>query len=211
MSDIGLMFDPKMIQAFLDGRKSLTRRTRGLGEINDNPDDWVAALYFSDGWWHFFKTQDAVHRHKPDMAIKCPFPVGARVYEKEAWATEKQYDHLKPKEIPRTATIFYVSDGVGEWPINLAIGKLRSSMFMPKWAARIWQEIVGVRPERVQDITEADAKREGVMAVIASDETDYRSGYRAAFADLWDRLSGRKYPWAKKVWVWRLELKEVKP
>jgi len=193
MTDIGLMYCPEEIQAFLEHRKTLARRTRGLGEINDNPDEWVAALYFSDGWWHFFKTQDAVHRHKPDMAIKCPFPVGARVYAKETFSTNPI--HYK-------ADGYELQEGEGQW---------HSSMFMPKRFARIWRPIIGVRPERVQDITEADAKREGVMALIASDETDYRSGYRAAFADLWDRLNGKRYSWKDNPYVWVISFRLLTP
>src|SRR4030042_431369 len=39
--------------------------------------------------------------------------------------------------------------------------KWRSSRFMPKWACRIWLEVVSVKPERGQDISEDDAKAEG--------------------------------------------------
>ena len=87
---------------------------------------------------------------------------------------------------------------------------------MPKKYARIWLEIVGVRVERVQDISDVDAMAEGVKSNIclaSLEEPDYREeiGYRYAFSVLWDSINGKKEgcSWADNPWVWIVEFKRV--
>lgn len=78
-------------------------------------------------------------------------------YIKEAWATEPQYDHLKPREIPNNAKIYYSLDGYDD----TIMGKKRSPLFMPQWAARHFIKITSNAPQRLQEITEEDAEAEG--------------------------------------------------
>jgi hypothetical protein len=75
--------------------------------------------------------------------------------------------------------------------------KWRPSIFMPRVASRILLELTGVRVERVQDISEADARAEGV-------------GSAAGYAALWDSLNAKRgYAWAANPWVWVLEFRRV--
>ena len=76
-------------------------------------------------------------------------------------------------------------------------GKWHSPLFMPKWASRIWLEIVSIRPERVQAITREDARFEGMVP-------DDCKGIITSFANLWDSLNP-KHPWDTNPWVWRIE------
>lgn len=86
------------------------------------------------------------------------------------------------------------------------------SIFMPRWASRITLEIVKVRVERLQDISENDARAEGCL-----DETPkslkYSAGFlepgvRRNYCDLWDRINGDG-AWAKNPWVWVIEFKPL--
>lgn len=84
----------------------------------------------------------------------------------------------------------------------------RPSIFMPRWASRILLEIAAVRVERVQDISEADAKAEGVGTLVAFTEP-CRAGYKC----LWDSINAERdggiYAWAKNPHVWVLEFRKL--
>jgi len=70
----------------------------------------------------------------------------------------------------------------------------RSGRFQPKWACRPQRwEIVSVRPESLQDITEEDSVWEGFYN-------------RECFSEAWDSINAKRgYPWEKNPWVWRIE------
>jgi hypothetical protein len=74
----------------------------------------------------------------------------------------------------------------------------RPSIHMPRWACRLVLPMVSVRVERVQDITEEDAKAEGVEPI----EGNYREGFR----EVWQDIYGT---WDANPWVWVAEWKEI--
>ena len=145
------------------------------------------------------------------LTQSCPYPVGTRVWVRETWAAIDYYDNRKPSQIPETNLVYraggpnlngedrqtFKIDGRGKW---------RPSIFMPKWAARIWLEITDVRVQRLQDISEEDAMAEGVdwrdYAGLASKTA------RKLFADLWESING-KDSWHANPWVWVYEFKRA--
>jgi len=83
---------------------------------------------------------------------------------------------------------------------------------MPRWACRLVLPLVSVRVERVQDITEEDAKAEGLWRT-ENGWTDGATGYdvtnaRAAFQELWTSIYGQE-SWDANPWVWVAEWKEI--
>lgn len=102
--------------------------------------------------------------------------------------------------------------------------KRRPSIYMPRWASRITLEIVDVRVERLQDISEADVFAEGVKITVDAEQTPLLrltgkfppSGYIkkhglvvAEYASLWETINGPG-SWALNPWVWVIEFRSVK-
>jgi hypothetical protein len=88
---------------------------------------------------------------------------------------------------------------------------------MPRWASRITLEIVSVRIERIQDISEGDAMAEGCYTngrgVWSVDGVAWYSCPSGCFRDRWNMLNGipagRPFGWDVNPWVWVLEFKRV--
>jgi hypothetical protein len=82
---------------------------------------------------------------------------------------------------------------------------------MPRWASRITLEVVAVRCERVQEISEADAHSEGFCSEW-SDPTKprYRQliSARSMFAGYWSFIHAKRgLGWGSDPWVWVIEFK----
>lgn len=97
--------------------------------------------------------------------------------------------------------------------------KRRPSIHMPRWACRTVLEITEVRVERVQDISEEDAKAEGVTRIdhgreyyfsAMRDEPDHRNwgDPTDAYKELWESIHG-KGSWELNPWVWVIEFRKV--
>lgn len=194
----GLPFCEEMVRAWLEGRKTVTRRLMRSQpiEFSDMP-----IIEFSDyghsgpGWYMC----DEEYPDEGSIFLAPPYRPGETVYIKEKWAVAKKYDHLPPSKIPQKGRSLI-------WYSNSTVvgnrGRWRSSRFMPEWAARSHARIVSVRPpERVQEITDDEALIEGFVDIR------YAGEERILFKALWDRL----YPgsWGRNDWVWPVELEKV--
>ena len=84
----------------------------------------------------------------------------------DKWAKARPGDVLWTRETwgPCAGGIVYRADDVGGTVRSPDGGKWRPSIFMPSWASRNDLEIVSIRRERVQDISDADIAAEGVDA-----------------------------------------------
>lgn len=103
------------------------------------------------------------------------------------------------------------------------------SIFMPRWASRITLRITDVRAERVQEISEEDARAEGIEwtedGPLHAHFLDPHFGgknvpawlnfrtAREAFAVLWDTINGDRpgCSWDDSPWVWVIEFERVQP
>jgi hypothetical protein len=89
--------------------------------------------------------------------------------------------------------------------------RLRPNIFLPKVAARIWLQVASVRVERLQDISEEDAKAEGIEAKetkLGPSYIDYNTGFcnglltaKECFRTLWQSINGGD-SWQGNPWVW---------
>lgn len=157
-----------------------------------------------------------------DETVKhCPYAVGQLLYVREPWRVDHVYD--KPSgsgHISDDAMIYW---GGEDFPFG---GRRRIARFMPKRFARTFIRVTGVRCERLREITEDDAVREGIDTRLHPDDgetvtwRDYRCttrdkfvhgsawGPKESFLSLWDAVNG-KDAHKENPWVWVIEFERV--
>jgi hypothetical protein len=204
--EIPILYSTAMIQAKLAGRKTQTRRTSKLDLINQNPDDWE--YVFDDGKHMFFsKTQeDLMH------IVKCPYGMpGDLLWARETW---NQVFVTTSNKFPEGHLEFrYKADHKGM--IIKGHDKYKPSIHMPKVAARIWDRVVSIRVERLQDINEEDVIAEGIE-VRESGYRNYRLKEDAflfmtakrSYQTLWESINGLE-SWEANPWVWVVTTENV--
>lgn len=154
VADRGIIFSAPMVLKLLAGEKTQTRRV----VTNKTALDWLAPGNF---------TPEFVA--EPDNHL-CPYGIpGDRLYVRETWYDDNGLRHTEPKPTAPDRFIEYRADhDCRNWeagcPCNDDAGRSswRPAIHMPKWAARIWLEITDVRVQRVQEISEGDARAEGI-------------------------------------------------
>ena len=85
-----------------------------------------------------------------------------------------------------------------------------SALFMPRKFSRLTLEIVNVGYERLQDITWNDCIKEGTFQFHGYiDEHGIRSEGKRLFAEMWDKINGKKHPWESNPFCWVIEFKRI--
>lgn len=213
-------------------------------------DDWVRIWNFEGGeCWGWNKNDDyeAYHLDTPPYAFKTR---GDKLWVRETFCLESSFgfgdidynppfddgrpvnrllgdDHFSPyweqahyrATDPTPELVIEGMDGPGcRW---------KPSIHMPRWASRIDLEVVSVRVERPHDISEEDAKAEGMVAGMIEPTWDeprsLGDGYSiqgmgchaspaGKFQILWIELNEKRgYGWDVNPWVWVVEFKRIKP
>ena len=199
-----IIFSAPMVRAILAGAKTQTRRV-----VKPEPQHWQWMVAFDDGT--FARVGEDFETNPFTSPLGQP---GDRL-----WVRESIYvDHINyvhgPLPNARPADVddmlYYRADGECCQQIpecscaEIGKPKWRSARFMPKWAARIWLEIIAVRVEQLQDIDQWGAYAEGVSK-SKSEVPNPVANYRA----LWDSINGKSHPWSTNPWVWAIEFKRM--
>lgn len=166
-----------------------------------------------------------VHAGGGNSTAKCPYGIpGDQLWVRETWQYADWSEDGQPYIRYRSddAVLLRAGDENSPevWatlsaPENYKIdGKAadhrwRPPVTMPRWASRITLEVLGVRVERLQDISEADAAAEGATWHENRPGRDYPRTKREAFSALWYVINGKKHPWESNPWVWVIEFKKV--
>jgi hypothetical protein len=204
-----ILFSGPMVKAILEGRKTQTRRVMV-------PQPVPSKVFAGQMRWK------RLCRPMDELALSCPYgKPGDRLWVRETWA-----------QIYRTGDYCIRDEGEffqcpcdgcrveyradtgnpypGEWPEDMAkeddeAPRWRPSIHMPRWASRLTVELVNVRAERLQDISEEDAAAEGVAF------TKYlNANARFHFKELWDSINAKRgYSWDSNPWVWVLDFERT--
>lgn len=142
----------------------------------------------------------------------CPYgKVGSRLWVKETYQTIYERPDgqrfcqapPRPPERRQKFWIEYAATIKDEEP-----PRWKSPIFMPRKYSRLTLEITDIRVERLQDISEDDAKAEGVIPSVAvgAEVIGGRfESYRVSFWQKWDSLNTkRSYSWESNPWVWKI-------
>ncbi len=202
MKEHPILFKSDMIKAILDGRKTQTRRVIKPQPHFPHMPDVYADLYDGGPEWAFWMPDN---RMTEPRTWKCPYGVpGGRLWVREKFAVMSNMGFAN--KLPRS--VLYAADS--STSPNL---KFRPSIFMPRWASRITLEVLSVRIERVQDISNADILAEGIIPLEGNPSADdlwdaFEDFYARAFRDLWDSINAKRgYGWDKNPFCWVVEFK----
>lgn len=221
MTDRPILFSGPMVRALLDGRKTQTRRV--LGEKRHK---LVAGLSSEEmesleiQGWNISDSDTCFGDH----LFKVPVSVGDRLWVRETWQTHSwaadcvtvryqaetqtkgftaQIEQIPYPNGDKNAFKFVPCKGPNYW---------RPSIHMPRWASRLTLTVTDVRVQRLQAISEQDAKAEGLKHWVTGAGSDWweaegvfngTSGCPVfSFKMLWNSLNDdRGYGWNANPWV----------
>lgn len=213
MKERPILFSAPMVRALLAGTKTQTRRVVKHPHAADI-DVWADA---GGGVWELGVTEAGVSASMGKL--KCPYgQPGDRLWVRETTAVD--YFDGPPHHGYRADWSSRAADVLPE-------PKWTPSIHVPRRASRLTLEVTGVRVERLQAISEADAVAEGIERVRGRDvpaamggnvETwrDYldperwQTTPRGSYFSLWESINGPG-SWAENPWVWVVEFKRVTP
>lgn len=157
----GLLFKAPMVRAVQKGIKTQTRRLV-------KPQSAI----LTDQMARSLGVQPPAQENQ--AVIPCPYGApGDRLWVREAWRTGQSADPQSGADLAGKGwPVFYEADGAVNWTGATSgglgfttPGRYRQARFMPRWASRILLEVTEVRVERLQDISEDDARAEGLSTV----------------------------------------------
>jgi len=246
MKERPIIFSADSVQAILRGEKTQTRRI-----LKPQPPSQERVMAQSGAMFGLLavyadQTAPGIWRVTgPVWAVRELMPTGQtewrshwaprdRLWVKEAFAlSAKDPDTHEPdvKDEDDWDAPIYRTDGENQGGGWTRDGKpipppWRSPLFMPRWASRITLEVGDIRVQRVQDISEEDAKAEGVpnvrewltsiaaeQPIIGTRKTFGDYPYTASFAVKWDEINGDRdggaYLWSKNPWIWVMSFRPI--
>lgn len=214
MSERPIIFSAPMVRAILDGRKTQTRRVvkpwPSMQEIVGTYGGKILAFKkrLGDGYWIWPNAKEIIIN-------ECPYGQrGDRLWVRENFAFVGGGDPgllLCQADWQETAKL-HKCDNADKPP------RWKPSIHMPRRASRITLEITGIRVERLQDISEEDARAEGAMfhdgrgighSGWRHDYKDVHENAKSSFNRLWNDINGAG-SWRANPWVWCISFERVK-
>lgn len=189
-----ILFNTEMVQAILQGRKTVTRRI-----IKGLPQDakrigWDMDTGNDKSYGEAMFQSDCIMITK-----KCKYLIGDILYVRETWGDydgEVSY-YLYKADFTEGQKGFWFEKEQIHW---VELPKWKPSIHMPKGAARIFLRVTDVKVERLQDITLSDVLKEGLEI-----EKYVTTPLMKKFSNLWDTTVKKelnRYGWDANPYVW---------
>ena len=224
MKERPILFSGPMVRAILEGRKTQTRRiVQPQPELI--PDISLAGKLTGSYsyWWYGSAAQTMIGVSM--MPQFCPYGNrGEKLWVRETFCEFADYHIIDGKRFAYRADSEHLRTFADSEQTRKELGyKWKPSIFMPRHASRITLEIVNVRVERLRDISEDDAKAEGIRELPLQEgepgawwSGDVMQGSVLhgrspvmAFRKLWDSINKDRAPWESDPWVWILEFRRI--
>lgn len=202
-----ILFNTDMVCAILDGRKTVTRRVM-------KPQPKMALTYILAGygcgkwsypsktahefWGEKYKRPDTMTKEDENALWTPPCNTDDILYVRETWADASENCGISGVSCGECHLFSpcYLYRATPDECFVCEDTKWRPSIHMPKEAARIWLKVTDVRVERLQDITEEQAKAEGITgyskdgklykyAVTNNWWIDYHRKHKNLFSGSW--------------------------
>ena len=223
-----ILFSAPMVRAILDGRKTQTRRVvthewahglrnRAKFAPCSGRDDFVT---FSEPYSRWAEKPIWFYSWGNVRWLSCPHGSPKdRLWVRETWAVQHEYDAAAPSEIDASARWHYAATE------DLGGLRKRPSIFLPRLGSRILVEIIDVRVQRLQDISEDDARAEGIERVGGEHSCSPWRNYLLqpmapaalnssspchSFMTLWESINGTG-SWDASPWVWAITFRRLQP
>ena len=217
MKTTRLLFNDEMARAIVEGRKTVTRRPvtpnasqrwwlKSASQITACPSARMLDLTGSSA-----ASFDYLGGGSYTIVIDAPCTPGDLLIGRECWRafggiSDVRVDYRaggrmvigRESETVAGAHVHYLPD-VSKY--EASGNRWRPSSRMPDWAARIRRRVLSVTVERVQDIAEEDAVREGFPAGRHGG-TSARNDFLCAWDDIY---LNRGLASTVNPWVWRYE------
>lgn len=222
-----ILFKGPMVRGIFGDVKTQTRR-----EMDPQPPREAAVVDPYNGNYGHFTAWSADHKMflepgnvKGTAHWRCRQGVpGDRLWVRETWLPFIPEHVIDGKKYAYRADIARDFEDVERCREELHY-KWKPSIFMPREASRLTLEITGLRAQKLQEISEADARAEGIREVTKDgvvkkycvyDRGDMSSVPWAemprtaveAYRALWETING-KGSWDRNPWVWVIEFKRV--
>ena len=194
-----IIFKDWGIRAMLAGKKRMTRML-----MKEQPPNDTYFLHQMIDTTNSDKTKfigmykwaiSNVIMHGSEKYFKCPFSMGDVFFAKEAWQDTYQLGDY-PGEIVYRST--YIDDYRGlapeRWIVNW-----KSPLHLREQDARIFSQIINIKAEKLQDISEEDAQKEGVEFYCEIDGITHREAFKRCIIDIHGPVVWDQNPW---VWVY---------
>lgn len=233
MKERPILFSAPMVRALLDGSKTQTRRIVKPQPV-ELPDFNRGGLSINVGGAKYQTFSPEMYRHR------CPYgQAGDLLWVRETWRhTASSLDEARAitEDIMSGSAVDWRADYVerliktGEFTredaeVSSDFETWKPSIHMPRWASRILLEIVRVRVELLQGISEEDALTEGIESLTYGGLTTFRNyaltddeaevspmleSTIESYRTLWESINGAG-SWNANPWVLVVEFKVIKP